>query len=60
VPVDELPVTVDVPVNVGDPEGYVTRRAAFDADMAPLEADRVGQVCALTCHKSGPTSSCAT
>jgi hypothetical protein len=44
--VDELPVAVDAPVDVGDAEGHVTRRAAIDADMAPLEADTVGEVSA--------------
>jgi AcrR family transcriptional regulator len=46
VPVDELPVAVNAPVDVGDAEGHVTRRAAVDADMAPLEAGRVGEVSA--------------
>jgi hypothetical protein len=46
VPVDELPVAVNAPVDVGDPESHVTPRAAVDADMHPLEADRVSHISA--------------
>jgi hypothetical protein len=46
VPVDELPGAVDAPVDVGNPEGPVTQRPAVDADMASLEADRVGEISA--------------
>src|SRR6516165_2344865 len=44
VPVDELPGAVNAPVDVGDPEGHVTPRAAVHADMTALEAGRVGEV----------------
>jgi hypothetical protein len=44
VPVDELPLAINAPVDVGDPEHPVAHRAAIDADMAALKADRVGQV----------------
>jgi hypothetical protein len=54
VPVDELPVAVDATVDVGDPEGHVTQRAAVDADMAPLEAGRVGEVSAGGDDKGAP------
>ena len=46
VPVHELPVAVDAPVDMGDPDHHVARRAAVDADVAALEADRVGEVSA--------------
>jgi len=42
-PVDELPVAVNAAVDMGDPDHHVARRPSVDADMAPLEADRVGQ-----------------
>ena len=45
-PVDEFPVAVNAPVDVGDPEGHVAPRAAVDADMAALEAGRVGEISA--------------
>src|SRR5215471_15440841 len=46
VPVDELPGAVDALVDVGDLEGHVMPRAAVDADMAALEAGRVGEIAA--------------
>ena len=45
-PVHELPLTVNAPVDVGDPEHPVAHRAAVDADMTALEADGVGKVSA--------------
>ena len=45
-PVDELPVAVNAPVDMGDPDHYVARRPTVDADMAALEAGRIGQVSA--------------
>ena len=50
-PVDELPVAVNAPVDVGDPEGHVTRRTAVDADTAALEAGRIGEISAGRDHK---------
>src|SRR5215471_5423618 len=44
VAVDELPVAVNAPVDVGNPEHRVAHRAAVDADMAALKAHRVGEV----------------
>jgi hypothetical protein len=38
VPVHELPLAVDAAVDMGDPDYHVARRAAVDADVAPLEA----------------------
>ena len=46
VPVDELPVAVDAPVDMGDPDHHVAQRPAVDADMAALEAGRIGQISA--------------
>src|SRR5215472_13572321 len=46
VPVHELPVAVDAPVDVGDPNHHVAHWAAFDADVSALEADCVGEVSA--------------
>ena len=45
-PVHELPVAVNAPVDVGNPDHHVPRRAAIDADMAALEADCIGEVSA--------------
>jgi hypothetical protein len=46
-PVDELPVAVDAPVDMGDPDHHVTQRPAVDADVASFEADRIGQISAV-------------
>src|SRR5579864_2276794 len=46
VPVHELPVAVNAPVDMGDPDHHVARRPAVDADLAALETDCVGEVSA--------------
>jgi hypothetical protein len=43
-PVDELPVAVDAPVDMGDPDHHFTQRPAVD--MASFDADRIGQISA--------------
>ena len=63
--VDELPVAVNAPVDVGNPQGHVTRRAAVDADVAAFQARGVGQIPAggdgevLQAHGAWMPVSCA-